>query len=176
MDQNLLIIILVVVVLLAVAAWLFLRKQRTGHLQSKFGPEYERQVEQSGSRSKAEADLLEREKRVKKLTIQPLSESDRLEFSERWSIVQAKFVDDPGRAVDFADALIAEVMAKRGYPVDDFNKRVGDISVDHPLVAQNYHAGHDIAERHQRGEATTEELRQAMIHYRELFEELASER
>jgi hypothetical protein len=174
MDQTLL-IILVVLVALAILAWLFMGKRRTEHLQSRFGPEYERQVDESGSRSKAEADLLEREKRVEKLTIQPLSDSDRVEFSDRWAVVQSKFVDDPQRAVDYADALISEVMTKRGYPVDDFERRAGDISVDHPLVVQNYRAGHEIAERHKRGEASTEDLRQAMIHYRELFDELASE-
>ncbi|MBA2466766.1 MAG: hypothetical protein H0V46_04090 [Sphingomonas sp.] len=174
MDETL-IIVVVVIVVVAIAAFALLQKRRTGHLQSRFGPEYERQVDQSGSRTEAEADLAEREKRVKKLDIKPLGESERHAFTDRWSAVQAKFVDDPGRAVDFADALIAEVMTARGYPVKDFDQRVGDVSVDHPLVAQSYHAGHEIAERHQRGEASTEELRQAMIHYRELFEELASD-
>jgi hypothetical protein len=175
MDQSLLIIIVVAIVLLAIAAWLFSRKQRTGHLQSRFGPEYERQVDEAGSRSKAEAELMEREKRVEKLSIKPLSDDQRLEFSDRWAVVQSTFVDDPARALDYADALIGEVMTARGYPVEDFERRAGDISVDHPLVVQNYRAGHEIADRHKRGDANTEDLRQAMIHYRELFEELTTE-
>ena len=175
MDERLL-IILGIIVVLAIIAWLVMRNRRSAHLQSRFGPEYERQVDQSGSRSKAEADLLKREKSVQKLTIQPLSESDRQAFGDRWTKVQSDFVDDPGRALKTGDTLIGEVMTARGYPVDDFEQRAGVVSVDHPLVVQNYRAGHEVADRHKRGEATTEELRQAMIHYRELFEELTSER
>jgi hypothetical protein len=175
MDANLLIIV-VLVALLAIGAWLLFNKRRSDHLRSQFGSEYERQVEESGSRSKAEADLAEREKRVSRLTIRPLAPADQDRFMDRWTKVQATFVDDPERSIDYADALLAEVMSARGYPVSDFEQRAGDISVDHPNVVQHYRAGHDIALRHSRGEASTDELRQALIHYRALFEELVTER
>jgi hypothetical protein len=175
MDQNLLILIVVVAVA-AVAAMMLLRRKRTEHLRSRFGPEYEHEVEHLGSRGKAEAELAKREKRVEKLNIVPLEPAARAQFAERWTDVQARFVDDPPRAVAFADALLAEVMSARGYPVADFDQRAGDISVDHPKVVEHYRAGHDIALRHKRGEAGTEDLRQAMIHYRSLFDELVGEK
>ncbi|HEU4498270.1 MAG TPA: hypothetical protein VFR60_02930, partial [Sphingomicrobium sp.] len=125
---------------------------------------------------KAEADLAEREKRVSKLTIVPLSPADQDRFLDRWTKVQATFVDDPERSIDYADALLAEVMTARGYPISDFDQRAGDISVDHPNVVQHYRAGHDIAVRHSQGKASTDDLRQALIHYRALFEELVTER
>ena len=175
MDNNLL--ILVAIVLIAIVGSLILfNRRRSDHLRERFGSEYERQVQELGSRSKAEADLAEREKRVSKLTIQPLSPADQDRFLDRWTKVQATFVDDPERSVDYADALLAEVMSARGYPVSDFEQRAGDISVDHPNVVQHYRAGHDIALRHSRGEASTDDLRQALIHYRSLFEELVTER
>ncbi|HEU4957687.1 MAG TPA: hypothetical protein VFT40_08685 [Sphingomicrobium sp.] len=175
MDNNLL--ILVAIVLIAIVGGLILfNRRRSDHLRERFGSEYERQVQELGSRSKAEADLAEREKRVSKLTIQPLSPADQDRFLDRWTKVQATFVDDPERSVDYADALLAEVMSARGYPVSDFEQRAGDISVDHPNVVQHYRAGHDIALRHSRGEASTDDLRQALIHYRSLFEELVTER
>jgi LPXTG-motif cell wall-anchored protein len=174
MDANLL-IIAGIVAIIAIGAWLFFNKRRSEHLRSQFGSEYERQVEESGSRSKAEAERAEREKRVSKLTIRPLSPADQDRFLDRWTKVQATFVDDPERSVDYADALLAEVMSARGYPVQDFEQRAGDISVDHPNVVQHYRAGHDIALRHSRDEANTDELRQALIHYRSLFEELVTE-
>jgi hypothetical protein len=175
MDSNLLIILAVVAVVL-IAGWLIYNKRRSDHLRSRFGAEYERQVEEAGSRSKAEADLAEREKRVGKLTIKPLSPADQDRFLDRWTKVQATFVDDPARSIDYADALLGEVMTARGYPVSEFEQRAGDISVDHPNVVQHYRAGHDIAVRHSRGEAGTDELRQALLHYRSLFEELVTER
>lgn len=175
MDANLLIIV-VMVALLAIGAWLFFNKRRSDHLRSQFGSEYDRQVEELGSRSKAEADLAQREKRVSQLTIRPLTPADQDRFMDRWTKVQATFVDDPERSIDYADALLAEVMSARGYPISDFEQRAGDISVDHPNVVQHYRAGHDIALRHSRGEANTDELRQALIHYRALFEELVTER
>ncbi len=175
MDSNLLIILAVVAIVL-IAGWLIYNKRRSDHLRSRFGAEYERQVEEAGSRSKAEADLAEREKRVGKLTIKPLSPADQDRFLDRWTKVQATFVDDPARSIDYADALLGEVMTARGYPVSEFEQRAGDISVDHPNVVQHYRAGHDIAVRHSRGEAGTDELRQALLHYRSLFEELVTER
>lgn len=169
-------IILAIVAILAIGGWLLYNKRQSDHLRSRFGSEYDRQVEEKGSRSKAEADLAEREKRVSKLSIRPLSPADQDRFLDRWTKVQATFVDDPERSIDYADALLAEVMSARGYPVSDFDQRAGDISVDHPNVVQHYRAGHDIAVRHSRGEASTDDLRQALIHYRSLFEELVTER
>lgn len=174
--DNTLLMVLIIVAVLAIGAWLFYNKRRSDHLRSRFGSEYDRQLEEAGSRSKAEADLADREKRVSKLDIRPLSGADQDRFLDRWTKVQATFVDDPERSVDYADALLAEVMSARGYPVSDFEQRAGDISVDHPNVVQHYRAGHDIAVRHGRGEASTDDLRQALIHYRALFEELVTER
>lgn len=150
MDTTLLIVIAIVAVV-AIAAWLLMGKRRSEHLREHFGPEYDHAVEEKGSRSKAEAELAEREKRVKKLDIRPLEPGERQDFVERWTEVQAKFVDEPPRAVAYADALVAEVMRTRGYPVNDFEQRAGDISVDHPAVVENYRNGHEIALRHERG-------------------------
>jgi len=166
------IVAVIVVAALLVGAILWSRSRRSEHLRDRFGPEYDRAVEAKGDRSKAEAELAEREKRVEKLDIRPLEPDERREFIRRWSDVQARFVDDPPRAVAFADALLGDVMKARGYPVSDFDQRAGDISVDHPVVVEHYHKAHDIAVRHERGEASTEDLRQAMIHYRALFDNL----
>jgi hypothetical protein len=166
------VVAIVVVAVLVVASIAWSRRRRSDHLKDRFGREYDRTVEAKGDRSKAEADLAEREKRVEKLHIRALEPDERREFLERWINVQARFVDDPARAVAFADALLGDVMKARGYPVSDFDQRAGDISVDHPVVVEHYHKGHDIAVRHSRGEASTEDLRQAMIHYRALFDNL----
>ncbi|MBA3510505.1 MAG: hypothetical protein H0T81_01180 [Sphingomonas sp.] len=174
MDQTML-ILLAVVAVAVIAGVLLLQRRRSQHLKSRFGPEYDHELEEKGSRSKAEAELAKREKRVSKLDIVPLEPAARQQFVERWTDVQAKFVDDPARAVAYADALLAEVMSARGYPVGDFDQRAGDISVDHPKVVEHYRAGHEVAVRHERGEAGTEDLRQAMIHYRSLFDELVGE-
>jgi hypothetical protein len=176
MNPTIWIIAAVVIVALIIGAFLFAQRRRSEHLRSQFGPEYERAVEESGDRRKAEAELADREKRVEKLTIRPLDPAAREEFSRRWRDVQARFVEDPPRALAYADALLAEVMRARGYPVSDFDQRAGDISVDHPGVVEHYRAGHEIAVRQERGEAATEDLRQAMIHYRVLFDELVGER
>ena len=175
MDNNLL-ILLAIVAIVIVGGLMIYNRRRSDHLRERFGSEYERQVEEVGSRSKAEAELAEREKRVSKLTIVPLSPADQDRFLDRWTKVQATFVDDPERSIDYADALLAEVMTARGYPVSDFDQRAGDISVDHPNVVQHYRAGHEIAVSHSQGKASTDELRQALIHYRALFEELVTER
>lgn len=176
MNQSLLIILAIVVIAAVIVAGVLVsRRRRSEHLRSHFGPEYERALEAKGDRGKAEAELAQREKRVKKLEIHPLGAAARRDFTNRWAEVQARFVDDPPRAVAFADALLAEVMSARGYPVTDFEQRAGDISVDHPRVVEHYRAAHDIAERHRQGQAGTEDLRQAMIHYRALFDELVND-
>lgn len=173
MNQTMLIALAVVVVAaIAVGALLISRRRRSEHLQQHFGREYEHALETTGDRSKAEAELAEREKRVEKLNIRPLDGAERDQFGTRWNEVQAKFVEDPPRAVAFADAVLGDVMKARGYPVSDFEQRAGDISVEHPQVVEHYRAAHEIALRHERGDAGTEDLRQAMIHYRALFDDL----
>lgn len=173
MSQSALIVLAVlVVVVVAIAVFVVSRRRRSEHLKRHFGREYEHALETTGDRGKAEAELAEREKRVDKLDIRPLDRIEREKFVARWGEVQARFVDDPPRAVAFADALLGEVMTARGYPVSDFERRAGDISVDHPAVVDHYRTAHDIAVRHERGDAGTEDLRQAMIHYRALFDDL----
>jgi len=171
-----LIIGLAVIVIAGIAAWLFFRKRRTGKLRTKFGgAEYDRALKEDGSRRHAEAGLKERTERVENLNIRPLAAGDRARFVELWSRVQARFVDGPGGAVTEADQLLRDVMSTRGYPVSDFEQRAADVSVDHPLVLENYRTAHEIALRQSKGQANTEDLRQAMIHYRTLFEELVGE-
>jgi hypothetical protein len=171
-----LIIGLAVIVVAGIAAWLFLRKRRTERLRTQFGgAEYARAVEEGGSRRHAEAGLKERTERVESLNIRPLAPGDRARFVESWRRIQARFVDGPGGAVTEADQLLGDVMSTRGYPVSDFEQRAADISVDHPLVLENYRTAHEIAVRQTQGQANTEDLRQAMIHYRTLFEELVGE-
>ena len=171
-----LIIGLAVIVIAGIAAWLFFRKRRTGSLRTQFGDaEYDRAVKEDGSRRHAEADLKERTERVESLNIRPLAAGDRERFVESWRRIQARFVDGPGGAVTEADQLLRDVMSTRGYPVSDFEQRAADISVDHPLVMENYRTAHAIAVRQSQGQANTEDLRQAMIHYRTLFEDLLGE-
>ena len=172
-----LVIALAVIVVTAIAAWLFFRKRHTGRLRTQFGEaEYDRAVKEVGGRRYAEAELKERTERVESLNIRPLAAGDRARFVELWRRVQARFVDGPGGAVTEADQLLRDVMSTRGYPVTDFEQRAADISVDHPLVMENYRTAHAIAIRQTQGRANTEDLRQAMIHYRTLFEELVGER
>ncbi len=150
--------------------------RRTARLRTQFGSaEYARTVKEGGGQRKAEAALDERAARVERLHIRPLGPADRARFVEAWGRVQARFVDGPGGAVTDADQLLGDVMFARGYPVSDFEQRSADISVDHPLVLENYRAAHQSALRQTRGQASTEDLRQAMIHYRTLFDELVSE-
>src|ERR1051326_7430716 len=161
-----------VVVAIVAVTWLYSRSRRTKQLQSKFGPEYRRVARAEGDAAQGEQVLLEREKRVKKLDIKPLTEAQREEFADAWEHVQAEFVDDPVAAVTHADVLVQEVMILRGYPTEDFDQRVADVSVDHPAVAQNYRLAHDIAERNDRESVGMEKLREAMLHYRALFADL----
>lgn len=171
-----LIIGLAMILVVGIAVWILLRKRRTGRLRSQFGgAEYDRALKEDGSRRHAEAGLKERTQRVESLNIRPLTPSDRARFVESWSRVQARFVDGPGGAVTEADQLLRDVMSTRGYPVSDFEQGAADISVDHPLLMENYRTAHAIAVRHTQGQANTEDLRQAMIHYRTLFEDLVGD-
>ncbi|PYL08449.1 MAG: hypothetical protein DME33_07295 [Verrucomicrobia bacterium] len=166
------ILAIAVVVLIALGVFIAMRWRRSQVLRKEFGPEYKHAVRQYGDERKAEAELAAREKRVRKLEIRPLTHEEQSSFAERWRKTQARFVDEPSKSVGEADELIKEVMQTRGYPVGDFDQRAADISVDHPNVVINYRAGREIAVRNKKGEATTEDLRQAMMHYRSLFEEL----
>jgi hypothetical protein len=165
-------IAVVVVVVLAIAVWQAMARRRTGHLQDQFGPEYDRTVGSADSRRDAEAELQAREDRRQQLEIRPLSQAARERYLERWQSVQVQFVDDPRTAVASGDSLIQSAMEERGYPVEDFEQRASDISVDHPHVVENYREGHRLAQASSDGSDSTENLRQAMRHFRALFEEL----
>ncbi len=152
------------------------RRRRTNQLRERFGPEYDRALEQHGGRKRAETDLTAREERREGLDIRQLRPEQRERFAEQWRGVQGRFVDEPREAVRESDRLVKEVMRERGYPVDDFDQRADDVSVDHPHVVENFRSAGHIAERNERGEASTEDLRQATVHYRALFEELLETR
>jgi hypothetical protein len=175
MDTRILIAVVVGVLVLAIVVWLFMQKRRTDELRRRYGPEYDRLIREKGDRRRAEAILEQREKRVEQLAIRSLTADERARFAEAWRSDQARFVDDPSRAVAEADRLVADLMMARGYPVGDFEQRAADISVDHPKVVENYRTAHDIALRQQRGEASTEDLRKAMVHYRALFDDLLAD-
>ena len=171
-DTATIVIIAIVVIALVVAGIAFYNHNRSKRLRSQFGSEYERTVSKTGSRQRAEAELAAREKRVRKLDLNPLPPSVRDRYAEEWRVVQARFVDDPAGATSDADRLVLRVMRDRGYPMESFEQRAADLSVDHPDDIANYRAAHDIALRNDRGKASTEDLRQALVHYRALFESL----
>ena len=171
MNETLLLVV-VIVVLLAVVGWLLYDRRGTTKLRSTFGPEYERTVKDAGDRRAAEDELRKRQERVQALEIRPLGGTDRQRYATEWRQVQALFVDEPKVAIDDADDLIGRVMEARGYPVADFEQRVADVSVGHGAVVDHYRAAHAIAERRDDVATDTEALRQAMVHYRALFEDL----
>jgi hypothetical protein len=162
----------VIVVALAVAAWAYSSRRRRERLKERFGPEYDRTVQEVGSPGKAEAVLQERAARVSRFNLRKLTPAQADAFAREWRRIQAHFVDNPDDAVREADALVSQVMAARGYPLEDFDTRAADLSVDHPRVVENYRTARTLALRRERGEAGTEELRQAVVNYRELFEDL----
>jgi hypothetical protein len=172
MDVLVWALVVVALVAIAAAAWFFLQKRRTEQLREGFGPEYDRTVEEVGDRRRAESELDARRKRIAALDIRPLTPDERARFADAWQATQARFVDDPDAAIGDADQLVGEVMQTRGYPVGEFEQRAADVSVDHPEVVSNYRAAHRIALDRERGGAGTEDLRQAMVHYRALFDEL----
>jgi len=165
------------IILLAVIVGVFVvararRKAQSERLQKRFGPEYSRVMKTVGDREKAEAELKAREARVERLKLVPLSQAEATRFTQEWTLLQGNFVDNPTGIVAEADRLVRELMTKRGYPMGDFERRAADISVHHPTVVDNYRAGQAIALLASRGEASTEDLRKAVVHYRALFEEL----
>ena len=163
------VLVIVVVVLLVVVGLLLYRQRQSAQLRKGFGPEYDRALDEHGDQRAAEAELRERRERRRSYDIKPLEESARERYVERWKATQAKFVDQPASALTDADELVAEVMRERGYPVEDFDQQAADVSVDHPHVVENYREAHAI---HSTRDASTEDLRQAMVHYRALFAEL----
>jgi len=168
-------IIALAVVAIAVIVVLFIRKRRSKILREDFGSDYKRALKQHGDQGKAEAELSARKERVSKLEIRTLTAEEQSRFSDGWRKTQARFVDAPSRTVSEAEGLVKEVMQTRGYPVGDFEQRAADVSVDHANVVTNYRAANEIALRNKSGKATTEDLRQAMVHYRSLFEELLTQ-
>ena len=173
-STQIAVLAVVVIAVIAVAAFLVLQN-RTKKLRAKFGPEYDRAVAESGNKFKAEAELERVEKRVSRYSLRPLTGADRDRFQQSWRAIQAKFVDDPAGAFLQADQLLGAVMSARGYPPTDFDNRATEISVDHASVVDEYRAGHEIALRHAQKQASTEDLRRGMVHYRALFEELMRE-
>jgi hypothetical protein len=174
MDPKQMIVIALASILLAAIIWMFARKQRTTRLRERFGPEYDFTVSERGSQ-RAEAALLEREKRVGLLALRDLSAEESEGFQVEWRTIQAHFVDDPGTAVGKAHLLVDRLVEARGYPASDFEQRAADISVGHPRSVANYRTAYQIAENNRQGHAGTEDLRSALLSYRSLFDELLQE-
>ncbi len=175
MDTVLIVVIVAVVVLAAAALLYTYQRRRSGELQQRFGPEYEHTIEESGDRRSAERELRERQRRVSKLDITPLSRASAEQYRAEWARVQQSFVDQPAAAVADADQLVLRMMREAGYPVDEFDQRVNDISVEHPEVAAHYRDAHRVAVAQVRGETDTEELRQAVTSYRHLVDALLAD-
>ena len=172
MDRTLLIVIAVAVIAVILGVIWAMQRRRSVQLKQRFGPEYEDALRRHHDPRAAERELDARERRVAKFELRPLGREDGIRFRDAWRQTQSHFVDNPRGAVTEADRLVTDVVRARGYPIGDFEQRAADISVDHPGVVANYRAARAIAERHARGEASTEDLRQALVHYRELFADL----
>ena len=176
-DPRLIAGVVVIVLIIVVVVGLYVRNRRntTAGFRNRFGPEYDRAVLEHGSERKAQVKLADRETRVESLKIRALTVAERGRYSADWQSVQSRFVDHPKGAVTEADELVSSLMQARGYPVADFDQRAADISVDHPRLVENYRSAHGVAVRIGRDQASTEDLRTAMIQYRNLFDELAEE-
>ncbi len=168
-------IAVVVMVIVGIVLALRWRRQKTAKLREHFGPEYDRAVLTHGSAGKAEAKLVGRETRVERMKIRDLNTGERARFQTEWTSVQSRFIDHPKTAVSEADELVSSLMIARGYPVADFDQRAADISVHHPRLVESYRSAHELAVRVNKDEASTEDLRVAMVKYRTLFDELAEE-
>jgi hypothetical protein len=165
-------LVAIVLIFLGLGFWFFARRRTTEHLRERFGPEYDNAVRTLRSQQRAEAELSKREERVRKLNIVPLPRTECDRYRANWLTIQSRFVDEPERALADAYKLVQEVMRRCGYPVTDFEQSAADISVDHSHVVENYRAATRIADRSERSAASTEELRQALVHYRALFDDL----
>jgi len=166
------VIIAAIVIVVALIAWAATRKRRTDELRQRFGPEYDRALSRDGGRKEGESELRERVERHEALDIQPLSPDVASRYQQEWRDVQARFVDAPDESLRRADGLITEVMQRRGYPMSDFEQRSADLSVDHAQTVQDYRAAHAVSMQTSRGQASTEDQRQAMVHYRALFDDM----
>jgi hypothetical protein len=166
------VVVVIAVALAAIVARSALRRKRTERLKEHFGPEYERAVGEAGDQGAAEKELVSRERQRQKLDIVALAPESRAKYAELWHGVQTAFVDDPARAVGDANRLVTQVMRDRGYPIDDFDQRAADISVDHPNVVEHYRAAHVLHLAQEQGDIGTEAQREAFVHYRALFEKL----
>ena len=175
MDPLVIGIVLIAIAVVAVLVWRTSQQRRTDQLRHQYGVEYDHTERQLGRR-RAEQELADREKRVEHLDIRPLTPAQRTRFTDEWRRVQAQFVDDPKAAVAQGDAMVEEVMKARGYPLAEFDQRIADLSVHHASVVQNYRAAREIAARQRQGQASTEDLRRAVVYYRELFEDLVEDR
>jgi hypothetical protein len=173
-DPKYIVLAIVVLVLVLLVAVVSARRRSAtrARMRERFGPEYDRAVQAQGSERRADAQLLDRTRRVEKLNLRELAPAERTRFTDQWNSLQARFVDSPQGAVAEADDLLVLLMEVRGYPMSDFEQRAADISVDHPIVVENYRTAHAIAQGLRRGEAATEDLRKAMLHYRTLFDEM----
>ena len=173
MDWPIIVILLSALVVMGIGAWIYSQRRCSQQLRGRFGREYERTIEAEGDRRKAEKILKEREQRVELLRLRPLAAEDQERFLKEWQAIQGRFVDDPKTAVSQADWLVHRVMRARGYPTGDFEQEAADVSVDHPEVVSNYRAAHEIAVRAREDQGTsTETLRQGLVYYRLLLEDL----
>ena len=175
MQTSTILLIVVTVLVVAAIGWFIYDRQRSSRLRQRYGPEYDHTLSEIGDRRTAESDLVRREKRLEKLTIQPLSPADRERFLGEWKNVQALFVDDPARAVTEANRLVNDIMSARGYTSSTANERIENISAAYPRVVNSYREACDILAEHQGGRASTESLRRALVSYRTLFDELLGE-
>jgi hypothetical protein len=175
MTAVVVVIVVVVILLLAGGGLALARRRRSAELQHEFGPEYDRVLDQSGSKGEAEKELDERRKRHSQLDLRPLEPATRDRFRGDWQQIQGEFVDDPGGAVEKADSLVTTIMRERGYPVDDFDQRAADVSVEHPRVVENYREARRVRDAHRDGSAGTEDLRGAVTSYRSLVDALLDE-
>ena len=172
MQPEIIVLIVIAAIVVVAVAIVLAARRRSERLRDRFGPEYERTVEQAESRREAESELSGRMKHRQELEIQPVSPETADRYALEWRDVQGRFVDQPNEAVKEADRLVTRLMQERGYPTDDFEQRVADVSVDHPNVVDNYRGAHTVWIANEQGKAGTEDLRRAMVHYRSLFEEL----
>jgi hypothetical protein len=166
------VIVVAAVVVLVAVAYAMAQRRRRQELRRSFGSEYDHALEDAGSRSEAESELRERLRRHDELELRPLDPELRDRYEREWESVQNRFVDDPRGAIGDADGLIRDVMRARGYPVEDFDQRAADLSVDHPDVVENYRAAEEISRRSVQVEASTEDMRRAVVHYRALFADM----